>query len=98
MSYRRLLKVAGIVAMAVMIAMIPFLVTACPSDVGDDNGNGNGNGDEVKADLKVGVMVPETGVAASKGRPMAAGVRDAIKYINEELDGVLERLLGPGAL
>ncbi len=87
MSYRRLLRVAGIVAMAVMIAIIPFLVTACPSDDGDDNGNGNG--DEVKADLKVGVMVPETGVAASKGRPMAAGVRDAIKYINEELDGVL---------
>lgn len=87
MSYRRLLKVAGIVAMAVMIAIIPFLVTACTSDDGD--GNGNGDGDEVKAPLKVGVMVPETGVAASKGRPMAAGVRDAIKYINEDLDGVL---------
>ena len=87
MSYRRLLKVAGIVAMAVMIAIIPFLVTACPSD--DDDDNGNGNGDEIKAPLKVGVMVPETGVAASKGRPMAAGVRDAIEYINEELDGVL---------
>lgn len=85
MSYRRLLKVAGIVAMSVMIAIIPFLVTACPSDDGDDNGNG----DEVKADLKVGVMVPETGVAASKGRPMAAGIRDSIEYINEELDGVL---------
>ena len=47
MSYRRLLKVAGIVAMAVMIAIIPFLVTACPSDDGDDNGTGNG-GEVVK--------------------------------------------------
>jgi len=79
-----ILKKLAFIAAALMIAVLPFAATACPS--GDDDGNGNG--DEVKAPLKVGIMVPETGVAASKGRPMAAGIRDAIKYINEELGGV----------
>jgi len=81
-----IMKKLTFVVVALMIAVLPFAATGCPED--DGNGNG-GNGDEVKQPLKVGVMVPETGVAASKGQPMAAGVRDAIKYINEELDGVL---------
>ena len=87
MKRKGILRKLTFVVLALMIAALPFVATACPED--DGNGNGNGNGGEVKQPLKVGIMVPETGVAASKGQPMAAGVRDAIKYINEELDGVL---------
>jgi len=84
MKRRGILKKLTFVVLAFMIAVLPFVAAACSND---DNGNGGngGNGSDSLPVLKVGIMVPETGVAASKGQPMAAGVRDAIKYINEEL-------------
>jgi branched-chain amino acid transport system substrate-binding protein len=39
--------------------------------------------------LKIGMMTPTTGPAAEKGRPMGDANLDAIKYINDELGGVL---------
>lgn len=38
--------------------------------------------------LKVGIMTPTTGVAASKGVPLRDGNLDCIDYINNELGGV----------
>ena len=82
MRRKGILRKLVFMALALMIAAFPFAAAGCP----DDDGNGgNGSGNEPLPVLKVGIMVPETGVAASKGQPMAAGVRDAIKYINEEL-------------
>lgn len=43
---------------------------------------------ERQTTLRVGMSIPLTGAAAEKGRPMADGKLDAIKYINEELGGV----------
>jgi branched-chain amino acid transport system substrate-binding protein len=38
--------------------------------------------------LKIGMINPQTGPAAEKGSPMAHANLDAIKYINDELNGV----------
>jgi branched-chain amino acid transport system substrate-binding protein len=80
------LKVLSTILMSLVITSL-LLGIGCPSDDNGDNGT-TPTPTETKDPLKVGIMVPETGVAASKGRPMSAGVQDAIKYINEELDGV----------
>lgn len=80
MTKKAILGKLALLVLALVVATLPFITIACTSE--SDNGDDN-------QPLKVGVMVPETGVAASKGQPMAAGVRDAIKYINEELGGVL---------
>jgi len=37
--------------------------------------------------LKVGMILPATGPAAEKGKPGGDAVRDAMEYINKELDG-----------
>ncbi len=83
MIRKGIIKKLVFVALALMIAVLPFMALACPSD----DGNG-GNGDEVKQPLKVGISAPYTGKAAANGRPMGDGAQDAIKYINEELGGV----------
>ena len=66
----------SITLLALVILCMPILSASCKND------------DSEKVSLKVGVMYPQTGVAAAKGQPMAAGVLDAIKYVNEELGGV----------
>ena len=79
-------KKISILAMALVVVSLPVLAAGC----GDDPpGATTGPTEEVKAPLKIGIMYPQTGVAASKGQPMSAGVLDAIKYINEEKGGVL---------
>ncbi len=73
MNWKKSLKVAIIVCLALVIAAIPLLGSACA-----------GGGSKVK----VGFSICYTGVAAEKGRPMGNGKLDCIKYINEELGGV----------
>ena len=73
MNWKKSLKVAIIVCLALVIAAIPLLGSACA-----------GGGSKVK----VGFSICYTGVAAEKGRPMGNGKLDAMKYINEELGGV----------
>jgi len=72
MKSRRLLAVAGAIALVLIIAMLP-VATAC--------------GPRVQT-LKIGIMTPSTGPAAEKGAPMGHANLDCIKYINEELGGV----------
>jgi branched-chain amino acid transport system substrate-binding protein len=66
----------SITLLALIIFSLPILSAGC------------NQGDSDKTSLKIGIMYPQTGGAAAKGQPMAAGVLDAIKYINEELGGV----------
>jgi len=73
MNWKKSLKVAIIVCLALVIAAIPLLGSACA-----------GGGSKVK----VGFSICYTGVAAEKGRPMGNGKLDCMKYINEELGGV----------
>ena len=42
-----------------------------------------------KQPLKVGIEIPYTGSQTAKGIPMGDGVLDAIKYVNDELGGVM---------
>ena len=78
MKNKRLL-LAGAFSLALIVGLTPLL-SAC----------GTSGNQVAKADqpLKIGMMNPLTGVAAEKGRPMADGNLDAIKYINEELGGI----------
>ena len=73
MNWKKLLKMAGVVSLALMITIIPLLSVGCA-------------GDGTK--VKVGFSICYTGVAAEKGRPMGNAKLDCIKYINEELGGV----------
>jgi len=73
MNWKKSLKVAIIVCLALVIAAIPLLGSACA-----------GGGSKVK----VGFSICYTAVAAEKGRPMGNAKLDCIKYINEELGGV----------
>jgi branched-chain amino acid transport system substrate-binding protein len=75
MKNKRLLMIAAVVCLAVLVVLLP-LVGAC-----------GGTSKEGKT-LKVGIMTPTTGIAASKGVPLRDGNLDCIKYINEELGGV----------
>jgi branched-chain amino acid transport system substrate-binding protein len=45
---------------------------------------GTENGEKV---LKVGMILPATGLAAEKGKPGGDAVKDAMEYVNTELDG-----------
>jgi len=74
MNWKRLLGTAGIIGMALIIALMPMLGSGCAGDTGSK--------------VKVGYSICYTGIAAEKGRPMGDGKLDCIKYINEELGGV----------
>jgi branched-chain amino acid transport system substrate-binding protein len=69
------LIITVIVCVALMLTVLP-LVNAC-----------TGESTEGKT-LKIGITTPTTGPAAEKGAPMGDANLDAIKYINEELNGV----------
>jgi branched-chain amino acid transport system substrate-binding protein len=72
---RKSLIVAGILCLALIVAMLPFAGACAPK----------AKSEQV---LKIGMMNPATGPAAEKGRPMMDSNNDAIKYINDELAGV----------
>ena len=76
------LRKLSAVILTLVMASMPVLAAGCGGDDPVPTAT-------VKNPLKVGVMYPQTGVAAAKGQPMAAGVIDAIKYVNDELGGVL---------
>jgi len=76
MNWKKLLKMAGVVSLALVIAIIPLLGAGCAK--------------EEEKTLKVGFSICYTGVAAEKGRPMGNAKLDCMKYINEELGGVAE--------
>ncbi len=63
----------------VMLVLVP-VVSAC--------GGSSNPTDKANQTLKVGIMTPTTGAAASKGVPLRDGNLDCIEYINNELGGV----------
>jgi len=65
-----------IVCLALIVAAVPLLTTAC------------GEEDKTGKTVKLGISTPSTGPAAGKGRPLEHGQKDAIEYINSELGGV----------
>jgi len=72
MNWKKLLKIAGVVSLALVITIIPLLSAGCAAE----------------SKVKVGFSICYTGVAAEKGRPMGNAKLDCMKYINEELGGV----------
>jgi len=76
MKNKRLLIVAGVICLALIVAMLP-IAGAC--------GAPKAKPGQV---LKIGITTPTTGKAAEKGAPMGHANLDAIKYVNEELGGV----------
>jgi branched-chain amino acid transport system substrate-binding protein len=67
-----------IIAVCLLIIVALPLVSACK---GGETATKTGT-------LKVGIMTPTTGIAASKGVPLRDGNLDCIDYINNELGGV----------
>jgi len=63
-----------IVSVIICMALIVPLISAC--------------GAAEEKVLKIGMSTPSSGKAAEKGAPMGHANLDAIKYVNEELDGV----------
>ncbi len=79
----------GIIMVSIVVAGLPVLAAGCGDNAGGTQTTSpNGTTQAVKNPIKVGIMAPYTGAAASKGKPMGDGVQDAIKYINTELNGV----------
>jgi branched-chain amino acid transport system substrate-binding protein len=68
------LAMVGLVAAAMMV-----LVGACSS--------GSGPGSTAGKVLKIGMILPATGAAAEKGKPGGDAVKDAMEYVNKELNG-----------
>ncbi|MFC1937107.1 ABC transporter substrate-binding protein [Chloroflexota bacterium] len=75
MKRRKSLITAGVVCLALIVALLPFASACAPKT-------------EAEKVLKIGMSTPSTGKAAEKGAPMGHANLDAIKYINEELGGV----------
>ncbi|MFH1662918.1 MAG: ABC transporter substrate-binding protein [Chloroflexota bacterium] len=72
MKLKKVLKITGLVCLALILTSIPLLGVGC----------GSSN------KVKVGFSICYSGKAAEKGRPMGDGKLDCMKYINEELGGV----------
>ena len=71
---RKTFIVAGILCLALIVAMLPFAGACAPKA-------------KPGQVLKIGMMNPTTGPAAEKGSVMTHANLDAIKYINDELGG-----------
>ncbi|UCE98219.1 MAG: ABC transporter substrate-binding protein [Dehalococcoidia bacterium] len=76
MKFKKVLKIASIVCLALVVVVTSIIGTAC------------GGSTDTDKTVKVGFSICYTGVAAEKGRPMGDAKLDCIKYINEELGGV----------
>jgi len=72
MKSKRLLIVAGVICLALILAMLPITSACTPKE----------------KTLKIGITTPSSGPAAEKGSPMGHANLDAIEYINTELGGV----------
>jgi branched-chain amino acid transport system substrate-binding protein len=69
---RKRLLVAGVIGLALIIAILPISAACAPEE----------------KTLKIGISTPSTGPAAEKGAPMGHANLDCIEYINSELGGV----------
>jgi len=74
MTSKKWIPVIVVIGLALMLAVMPVLGSACAGPGGKT--------------LKIGMSTPSTGKAAEKGSPMGHANLDAIEYINEELGGV----------
>ena len=83
-SFSRRHFVKGLAVIGAGIAV--FGLDACGGN--SPNANPTDSNQATKNSIKVGIMAPYTGAAASKGKPGGDGVQDCIKYINTELGGV----------
>jgi branched-chain amino acid transport system substrate-binding protein len=72
MKNRKFVILIGLICLALMVALLPLGSACAPA--------------EAKT-LKIGITTPSTGKAAEKGAPMGDANRDAIEYVNAELDG-----------
>ncbi|XUX01399.1 MAG: ABC transporter substrate-binding protein [Dehalogenimonas sp.] len=86
---------ACIALVTLIVTGLPILASGCGNNIGSTNPPPGSTTDAVKNPIKVGIMAPYTGAAASKGKPMGDGVLDAIKYINTELNGVQGHQIQP---
>ena len=73
MKSKKLLILSGIICLAVIVTLLPLMSACGPAE---------------EETLKIGMSTPSSGKAAEKGAPMGHANLDAIKYVNEELDGV----------
>lgn len=71
----KIFKLLTLVTLATIIALLPMVTTGCAASK------------EGKT-LKIGMLTPATGPVADKGMAGRNGILDAVKYINDELDGV----------
>jgi branched-chain amino acid transport system substrate-binding protein len=67
-----------ITAVSLMIILSVLLTAA---------GCGNSSAQSSSKVLKVGMILPATGAAAEKGKPGGDAVKDAMEYVNKELNG-----------
>ena len=72
MKSKRLLIIAGVICLALILAMLPITSACAPKE----------------KTLKIGITTPSSGPAAEKGSPMGHANLDCIEYINTELGGV----------
>ncbi|MBN1191358.1 MAG: ABC transporter substrate-binding protein [Dehalococcoidales bacterium] len=63
--------------LTICVLLVVALLAGC-------SGGGSGNEDKV---LKIGMILPATGPAAEKGKPGGDAVKDAMEYVNNELNG-----------
>jgi len=74
MTSKKWIPVIVIIGLALILAIMPVLGSACA-----------GPGEKT---IKIGMATPSTGKAAEKGAPMGHANLDAIEYINTEMGGV----------
>jgi branched-chain amino acid transport system substrate-binding protein len=85
MNHKKWVVMTGVLCLALMIAVLPLLGSACASPE--------------EQTIKVGITTPSTGPAAEKGAPMGHANLDAIKYVNEELGGIdVKRFMDEGCV
>lgn len=85
MKGKTLLRVFGVMFLALTFAALPFISACAPTPTAPTAPTAPKPEDQP---LKLGLSICMTGVAAEKGSPMGHGKLDCIKYINEELGGV----------
>ncbi|WP_123620518.1 ABC transporter substrate-binding protein [Halorubrum sp. CSM-61] len=80
------------------------LLAGCADDGGGDgdgDGDGSGNGDGDDGDLnsgdvgdnpvRIGFLIPQTGIFAAQGEAMERGAETTLHQLNEEVGGILDR-------
>jgi branched-chain amino acid transport system substrate-binding protein len=72
----------------ILVLAVLVFTTACGGSPAATNSNTPSNTQPSSGQvLKVGMILPATGDAAEKGKPGGDAVRDAMEYVNKELNG-----------